>query len=138
MRRCHFLSRIIEALFFHLHVGVRCHTGLSSVSPFPSCSNRNSHERKKERKKTTIVTKDPAELGRAALKLQATTASWLWSARLSLWKSGKGGRCSCCWKCCHRLNPICTSVLTNRTDLRVFGRFVGMWEMAMEILTCLS
>lgn len=60
--------------FFHLYVGVRCHTGLSNVSPFLSCQDHNSDERKK---------KKLAELECATLKLQGTAASWQWSAQLT-------------------------------------------------------
>lgn len=46
--------------------------GMSSVSPFLSCWDRNSNEKK-----------SPAKLERATLKLQATTASCLWSVQLA-------------------------------------------------------
>lgn len=62
-----------EITFFHLCVGVRCHTGLMVSALFLSCRDRNSDERGKKKifQCWNVL----------PLKLQAGTASWLWSAQ---------------------------------------------------------
>lgn len=77
MRRCHFLWRIIGALFLHLHVGVTRARAVSALF----LRVRTATATKERKKDNNNSKRDPAELGRAALKLQATTAS-----------SGKAGK----------------------------------------------